>query len=95
MINFTDYRADQGYRVTQREEFISNAPVRSTWMYEQGKEFKCHGRERNAICVYGVEDLPLVMNYSRQGLLIANKFMTEVDFSVIPCLNLMLSNNKA
>ena len=59
-------------------------------MYDQGPEFECHGRERNAICVYGVGNIAHIMNLSADGSLVANKFMTEVDSAVVPCLHMIL-----
>ena len=57
--------------------------LRAVWK-QQGSQ--CHGVWRNNVCVYGLNDLPLILNHSRDGVIFANKFQTDVDPDVVPCL---------
>ena len=86
-----DWTYDHEYNVHQREHFISDPIVRATWW---SKDDKCHGKWRHNVCVYGLKDVPKILNHSDGGALFANKFQSNVDSNVIPCLINILDDKK-
>ena len=45
--------------------------------------FQCHGQWRNNVCVWSLLDLPFILS---QNKLVVNKFRSDMDSSVVPCL---------
>ncbi|XP_023339349.1 beta-1,3-galactosyl-O-glycosyl-glycoprotein beta-1,6-N-acetylglucosaminyltransferase 4 isoform X2 [Eurytemora carolleeae] len=73
------------WTVEQNIDIRLNSDVRLTlWNYQ--KTVKCHGVWRNWICVLTLEDLPFILDTKRYQGMIMNKFKTEVDRYVAPCL---------
>ena len=91
MIETVDWSPQRGYIVHQRDSFISDPIVKATWW---SKDIKCHGKWRHNVCVYGLKDVPKVLNDSHEGALFANKFQSNVDSNVIPCLMNILDDEK-
>ena len=55
-------------------------------MWNFQKDQKCNGMWRNWICVLTLKDLPFILNPLSEEL-IMNKFQSDVEPFVVPCLD--------
>ena len=88
MIDKIDWSPESGYIVRQRRSWTSEPIVRATWAWSN---VTCHGKWRHSVCVYGLSDIPHILNVSTEGPVMANKFLTDVDPNVVPCLDKIVS----
>ena len=88
MVDKIDWNPDSGYRVKQRHSWTSDPIVRATWSWSNAT---CHGKWRHSVCVYGLSDIPHILNVSSEGPIIANKFLSDVDANVVPSLDEIIS----
>ena len=87
MIEKIDWSEEKGYIVKQRHSYISNSIVRATWKWNNKT---CHGKWRNSVCVYSIVDVPNILDVPEEGPIMSNKFQSNIDPIVIPCLDNLL-----
>ena len=92
MIETIKLSHDKQFIVHQRKNFISNPIVKATWW---SKDVQCHGKWRHNVCVYGLKDIPKILNHSIEGALFSNKFQSNVDTNIIQCLIHILDQKKS